>query len=67
MPMTTDHDAMMRASLDFTLDLADKILMSSEKNPTKAFLNAIGTLAQVIHIITPDAPTVSRSAPARVT
>ncbi len=28
--------------------------MSSERDPMRAFINAVGTLAQVIHIITPD-------------
>jgi hypothetical protein len=47
-------DAEMRESLEFTLELADKILMTSGKDPLKASINAVGTLAQVIHIITPD-------------
>ena len=52
--MPSDSDAAMRESLEFTLDLADKILMSSKRDPMKACINAVGTLAQVVHIITPD-------------
>jgi hypothetical protein len=52
--MANDSDAAMRETLTFTLEMADKILMSSQRDPMRAFINAVGTLAQVIHIITPD-------------
>jgi hypothetical protein len=52
--MTSDSDRAMRANMDFTLNLADQILLSAGEDPLDAFLKAVGTLAQVIHIITPD-------------
>ena len=42
---------------EFTLTLADEIIMStrkSENGPLEASIKAVGTLAQVIHIITAD-------------
>lgn len=44
----------MRANMEFTLNLADQILRSAGTDPLDAFMKAVGTLAQVIHIITPD-------------
>jgi hypothetical protein len=52
--MSSDSDRAMHDSIEFTLQLADKILLSSNKNPQEAFIKAVGTLAQVIHIITAD-------------
>jgi len=52
--MTDDGQAAMQESMEFTLQLADKILLSTKGDPMDAFINAVGTLAQVIHIITPD-------------
>jgi hypothetical protein len=52
--MTGDGDAAMQESMEFTLQLADKILLSAKGDPMDAFIKAVGTLAQVIHIITPD-------------
>ncbi len=52
--MSNDSDRAMRENMEFTLDLADKILRSAGKDPLDAFMKAVGTLAQVIHIITPD-------------
>lgn len=49
----SDSDKAMRENMDYTLELADKILRSS-KDPLTAFIKAVGTLAQVIHIITAD-------------
>jgi hypothetical protein len=51
--MTGDSDEAMRENLEYTLELADKILRSS-KDPLTAFMKAVGTLAQVIHIISAD-------------
>jgi hypothetical protein len=47
-------DKAMRENMEFTLDIADKILRSAGKDRLEAFMKAVGTLAQVIHIITPD-------------
>jgi hypothetical protein len=44
----------MRANMEYTLNLADQILRSAGTDPLDAFMKAIGTLAQVIHVITPD-------------
>jgi hypothetical protein len=52
--MRDDSDKAMRENMEFTLDLADKILRSAGKDPLDAFMKAVGTLAQVVHIITPD-------------
>jgi hypothetical protein len=52
--MTENSDAAMQESMEFTLQLADKILLSAKSDPLDAFIKAVGTLAQVIHIITPD-------------
>jgi hypothetical protein len=52
--MTNDSDRAMRENMELTLELADKILRSAGKDPLDAFMKAVGTLAQVIHIITPD-------------
>jgi hypothetical protein len=52
--MSNDSEKAMRDNMEFTLDLADKILRSAGTDPLDAFMKAIGTLAQVIHIITPD-------------
>jgi hypothetical protein len=52
--MASDTDKAIHENLKFTLDLADKILLSAGKDPNDAFTKAIGTLAHVIHIITPD-------------
>lgn len=50
----SDDAKEVRENLEFTLDLADKILRSAGTDPLNAFTKAVGTLAQVIHIITPD-------------
>ena len=52
--MTDNSDAAMQESMQFTLQLADRILLSAKSDPIDAFIKAVGTLAQVIHIITPD-------------
>ena len=52
--MIADSYDAMRANMEYTLHLADKILLSANKDPRDAFMKAVGTLAQVIHIITPD-------------
>jgi hypothetical protein len=52
--MSSNSDRAMQENMEFTLDMADKILRSAEKDPLDAFMKAVGTLAQVIHIITPD-------------
>jgi hypothetical protein len=52
--MISDSDRAMRENMEYTLQLADKILLSANKEPLDAFMKAVGTLAQVIHIITPD-------------
>jgi hypothetical protein len=44
----------MKENMEYPLNLADTILLSSNKNPLDAFMKPVGTLAQVIHIITPD-------------
>jgi hypothetical protein len=51
---SSDIDKAIQENMKFTLELADKILLSAGKDPTDAFIKAIGTLAQVIYIITPD-------------
>ena len=52
--MTGNNHAAMQESMEFTPQLADKILLSAKSDPIDAFIKAVGTLAQVIHIITPD-------------
>ena len=52
--MASDVDKAIQENMKFTLELADKILLSAGKDPNDAFIKAIGTLAQVIYIITPD-------------
>ncbi|HWX33379.1 MAG TPA: hypothetical protein VNZ53_38865 [Steroidobacteraceae bacterium] len=52
--MASDIDKTIQENMKFTLELADKILLSAGKGPNDAFIKAIGTLAQVIYIITPD-------------
>ena len=52
--MSSESDSAMRENMEFTLDLADHILRSAGNDPLDAFVKAVGTLAQVIHIITPD-------------
>jgi hypothetical protein len=53
--MTSDSDERaMRENMEYTLNLADQILLSAGTDPLDAFAKAVGTLAQVIHIITPD-------------
>ena len=39
---------------EYTLRLADEILLSAKNGPEEAFIKAVGTLAQVIYIITAD-------------
>ncbi len=51
--MSNSDDA-MRANMEYTLSLADQILRSAGTDPLDAFVKAVGTLAQVVHIITPD-------------
>jgi hypothetical protein len=52
--MTSDSNKVMRENMEYTLNLADQILRSAGTDPLDAFMKAVGTLAQVIHIITPD-------------
>jgi hypothetical protein len=52
--MSRDSDRAMRENTEYTLNMADHILRSAGKDPLDAFMKAVGTLAQVIHIITPD-------------
>ena len=47
--MASDVDKAIQENLKFTLELADKILLSAGKDPNAAFIKAIGTLAQVIY------------------
>ena len=51
--MSNSNGAMLE-NMKFTLELADKILLSASKDPLDAFMKAVGTLAQVIHITTAD-------------
>lgn len=44
----------MTEHLQFTLDLADTILVSADNDSRAAFTKAIGTLAQIIHITVQD-------------
>jgi hypothetical protein len=44
----------MRASVEYSFNLADQILRSAGADPLNAFMKGVGTLAQIIHIITPD-------------
>jgi len=52
--MSSESDRAMQENMEYTLQLADKILLSSNNEPLDAFMKAVGTLAQVIHIITAD-------------
>jgi hypothetical protein len=52
--MASDIDKAIQENMTFTLELADKILLSADEDPNDAFIKAIGTLAQVIYLITPD-------------
>jgi hypothetical protein len=52
--MSNDNESAMRENMEFALDLADKILPSAGTDPLDALVKAVGTLAQVVHIITPD-------------
>jgi hypothetical protein len=52
--MASDIDKAIQENLTFTLELADKILLSAGEDSNDAFFKAIGTLAQVIYVITPD-------------
>jgi hypothetical protein len=52
--MASDIDKAIQENLTFTLELADKILLSAGEDSNDAFIKAIGTLAQVIYVITPD-------------
>jgi hypothetical protein len=47
--MASDIDKAIQENMKFTLDLADKILLSAGKDSNGAFIKAIGTLAQVKH------------------
>jgi len=44
--MASDIDKAMQENMKFTLDLADKILLSAGKDPHDAFIKAIGKLSQ---------------------
>jgi hypothetical protein len=52
--MTDDIDKAIPENLKFTSELAEKILLAAGHDAHDAFIKAIGTLAQVIYIITPD-------------
>ena len=52
--MGNDIDKAIQENLTFTLELANKILLSAGEDSNDAFIKAIGTLAQVIYVITPD-------------
>ena len=52
--MASDIDKAIQENMTFTLELADKILLSAGEDANDAFIKAIGTLAQVIFILTPD-------------
>ena len=52
--MTNDIDKAIQENMTVTLVLADKILLSAGEDSNDAFIKAIGTLAQVIYVITPD-------------
>ena len=52
--MSSNSHTEIHEELKFTLQWASKILLASGNNPADAFRKAIGTLAQVIHIVTPD-------------
>ena len=52
--MASDLAKAIQENMTFTLEPADKILLSAGKDANDAFIKAIGTLAQVIYILTPD-------------
>ena len=52
--MSGDNVEQLRAELIFTLDMAEKILTSSANDPADAVRKAAGTLAQIIHMVTPN-------------
>jgi hypothetical protein len=52
--MANNIDKAIQENMTFTLELADKILLSAGEDSNDAFIKAIGTLAQVIYVITPD-------------
>jgi hypothetical protein len=45
MAMGGNSGQAMRENLEFTLELADKILLSAKNDPLNAFMKAVGTLA----------------------
>ncbi len=49
-----ETDKAIKDNLKFTSELAEKILLAAHYDAHDAFIKAIGTLAQVIYIITPD-------------
>ena len=52
--MASDIDKAIQENMQFTLELAEEILLSAGEDSNDAFIKAIGTLAQVIYVITPD-------------
>ncbi|MCP3476678.1 hypothetical protein NLM33_41685 [Bradyrhizobium sp. CCGUVB1N3] len=53
--MTDDEvEQRITRNLRYTFDLADEILRSSGEDGGDAFLKAVGTLAQVLYLITDD-------------
>ena len=52
--MASDIDKAIQENMQFTLELAEEILLSAGEDSNDGFIKAIGTLAQVIYIITPD-------------
>jgi hypothetical protein len=52
--MAGDIDKAIQENMQFTLELAEEILLSAGEDSNDAFIKAIGTLAQVIYVITPD-------------
>ena len=52
--MPDDIDKTIQENLNFTVELADKIIQAAGEDSHDAFIKAVGTLAQVIYIITPD-------------
>ena len=50
--MASDIDKAIQENMQFTLELAEEILLSAGEDSNDAFIKAIGTLAQVIYVIT---------------
>jgi hypothetical protein len=51
--MASDIDKAIQENMQFTLELAEEILLSAGEDSNDAFIKAIGTLAEVIYVIPP--------------